>query len=200
MNDRETNPEKDQDRVADLIDHFDRFGDVMFKQQRKIYNEIARRIPEGFTILEAGCGNGVGSAILAQDHDVLATDISQRNVNFASCLYRSENIDFATWDVKEECQWSRDAVVAIEVFEHVANPEMVMNRLCHAANQEVWVTSPNGRALESPPSNPYHVSEYTVDEMISFVPNGWNVEPIEWSTFNSYRNSSSSPVVYHLYL
>ena len=38
------NPEKEQDRAADLLEMFNKYGYVMFPQQRKIYQALAERL------------------------------------------------------------------------------------------------------------------------------------------------------------
>ncbi|GAG77899.1 unnamed protein product, partial [marine sediment metagenome] len=93
------NPEIDQDRVEDTIDHFNKFGYVMFPQQVKIYENIKEKIGNSGEILEAGCGNGLGTAILGHSNRfyVYGTDKLGKNIKFASCLYPW--IKFREWDI-----------------------------------------------------------------------------------------------------
>jgi 2-polyprenyl-3-methyl-5-hydroxy-6-metoxy-1,4-benzoquinol methylase len=167
-----TNPEKDQDRVADTVDHFNRFGYVMFPQQRKIYQQISNHIKDtDWSVLEAGCGNGVGSAIIERTqgcYAFTATDKLVSNLNFAACLYPW--IDFYAWDLNQAYnRTSKDIVVCVETFEHVEDPKKAMKNLLDAANNGVIISTPNGEGKFRPPHNPYHVCEYTPAEMMSFI-------------------------------
>jgi len=168
MDGKKTNPVRDQDRVRDLFEHFEQYGDVMFRQQRAIYDgiEIYTRYK---TVLEAGCGNGVGAAILAKvNRDVVATDISERNIRFAACLYPW--IKFRTWDATTKWPLSPvSEVVAVEMIEHVADPELVIKNLIAASTSHVWISTPNGHGKAQPPDNPYHVYEYTIADMLGMI-------------------------------
>lgn len=166
-----TNPEIDQDRVFDLFDTYKKHGVVMFHDQRRIYNFIANRLDGSMSILEAGCGNGVGSAII--DRMCLsfhATDKLESNVKFARELYPW--IDFSVWDINEP--WagnSKSIVICIEAFEHVANPQDAMRNLINAAVHEVWLSTPNGMGKPRPPENIHHCLEYRPDEILGFIRN-----------------------------
>ena len=202
----QTNPEKDQDRVFDTVDHFDRFGDVMFQQQRTIYHRLADIIDHD-SVLEAGCGNGVGTAILSRQHSVIGTDKLQRNVDFAKCLYQW--IPFMTWDIGERPYGSQfAAVVAVEVFEHVANPLVVLQNLIKSAVKEVWISTPNGANKSRPPDNPYHVCEYTPLEMDELVTEAVSLMGLKgrltihhWNTWATLSvNTDINPLVYRIKL
>lgn len=179
---RPRNPEKDQDRAADLFDLWTRYGYVMFPQQQSVYRNLSRCIAWN-SVLEAGCGDGVGSAILAQKASTfIGTDKLARNVAFAKALYSW--LDFEVWDVQTPWRGQQvKSVVCVEALEHVANPEKALANLIAAATQEVWISTPNGRVKgEHPPSNPYHVQEFTPRELLALLP-GREVEIFHYETF-----------------
>jgi len=197
------NPIKEQDRVFDLYDTFNKYGYVMFRQQRAIYTQIAQRLHGKMqTVLEFGCGNGVGTAILEKRSNVSATDISQRNVDFASELYPW--INFSQWDI---CQlWmgrKAQIVVAIEVLEHVADSLKALSNLMDAAYEEVWISTPNGIDKPRPPSNPYHVCEYNpieICEMVGKIGGFRSLKMYNWETFEEIKetNTPVDPLVYRI--
>jgi len=196
--DQTTNPEIDQDRVEDTVDHFRKFGYIMFPQQVRIYENIASRTNDK-NIIEAGCGNGVGSAILERTaRSIIATDKLQANVDFARCLYPW--IDFNVWDIQEDIGFkSTRSIVCIETIEHVANPQKAIENLINAATEEVWISTPNGRGKPRPPSNPYHVSEYTSEEMMEMIPVNTPVGILHWKTFEPLGiNTNVDPLVYRI--
>jgi len=207
------NPEIDQDRVADLFSTYERYGYVMFPQQEKIYQEITSRII-GKTVLEAGCGNGVGSGMLEWEiYDprlcsgrIVATDKLLTNIKFARKLYPF--IEFSTWDINE--RWTGqpiqvEVVVAIEVFEHVANPQAAMDNLLAACTETLWLSTPNANVRKLPPDNPYHVWEYTPDEIMDFVRNSSTTAPVyvvhayDWETFEQVSiDTKCDPLIYRI--
>ena len=206
-----TNPVKDQDRVRDLFEHFEQYGDVMFRQQRVIYQGI-ESYTRYHTVLEAGCGNGVGASILGRiNKDLVATDISDRNVKFAKCLYPW--INFKVWDATTKWPHSPvDEVVAVEMIEHVADPKLAIDNLIAASRTHVWISTPNGHGKAQPPDNPYHVYEYTIAEMLEMLlahPRVIRVNVCPWDNLShpatAYRDvkdpmPSVDPLVYKVVL
>jgi 2-polyprenyl-3-methyl-5-hydroxy-6-metoxy-1,4-benzoquinol methylase len=199
------NPEIDQDRVFDTVDHFDKFGHVMFPQQRVIYKNIARRIKGGgYTVLEAGCGNGVGTAVLERKAgSLLGTDKLPKNIAFAQELYPW--IYFETWDINEPTKEKMDVVVCIETIEHVSNPGKAIENLVQAARYVLWISTPNGINRPCPPENPYHVKEYTPNEMVHLIldnsPSNTAISILHWKTFEVVpQHTKVDPLVYRVVL
>ncbi len=178
-----TNPEIEQDRVEDTVEHFNKFGYVMFPQQVKIYLNLAS-YTLGKSVLEVGCGNGVGTAILERTAKLIkGTDKLFRNIKFARCLYPW--MQFDVWDINQPLRTEEKypIVVCVETIEHVANPKQAIQNLLDVCTSDLWISTPNGIDKERPPSNPYHVQEYTPKEMIELI--GLPKEQIElyhWDT------------------
>ena len=165
------NPEMNQDRVFDTFDMFEKYNQVMFHQQRNIYTCLSHRI-EGKTVLEAGCGAGLGTAILERKaKSIVGTDKLQRNIDFASRIYPW--IDFRVWDLNHpfSSKWRAEIVVSIEAVEHVRDTQSAIGNLLKAALEEVIISVPNGAGKPRPPENPYHVCEYTPAEMLEIISN-----------------------------
>jgi len=163
----QTNPELEQDRAFDTFDHFQKFGFVMFPQQREIYNRLAEVVKDKI-VLEVGCGAGIGTAILNRKASLISgTDKNPSNVKFAQELYPW--INFYTWDIATPISERYPIIVAVEVLEHIEDVETAFRNLIDAATKEVWFSMPNGKGKKKPPENPYHVREYTINEMIDIV-------------------------------
>jgi 2-polyprenyl-3-methyl-5-hydroxy-6-metoxy-1,4-benzoquinol methylase len=200
---RLTNPEREQDRAADLYETWQKYGYVMFPQQRSIYHRLA-----GYcawrSVLEAGCGDGIGATILerrAKTGQFIATDKSSRNVEFARCLHPL--ITFAVWDITQPWHGEKaEVVVCVEAFEHAANPVQVLRNLLAAATCEVWISTPNGRVKnEHPPSNPWHVAEYTPEEMLTMCKDAGakHVTIYHWETWEQLKPTTDvNPLVYRV--
>lgn len=192
------NKEKDQDRVHDTIDHFERFGYVMFPSQLKIYRFLIEKVI-GHSILEAGCGMGLGTNILhAEPHTfIMGTDKLKKNVDFAKALY--PQIEFSTWDItKGPWQDKYEMVVCVECVEHVADVKGAIQNLIASAKKEVWFTTPN-RSVETP-DNPYHVREYSAKEMLEII-GDYKVEFYDWRTEKQTGpDSDCDPLIYRIIL
>ena len=202
---KKINKELDQDRIFDLVDTFRQYNYCMFPQQRAIYRQLADK--SCGTVLEAGCGIGLGSAMIDQrmtvdgKGDFMATDKLERNVKFAKELYPW--IDFEVWDINFPYIGNkRDVVVCVETLEHVADPASALNNLMDAAEEEVWITTPNGNGKPQPPENPYHVTEYPIRDMIQMIGNisgRMKLTVHGWEDFIEVPyDSEISPVAYRI--
>lgn len=167
---KETNPEVDQDRTADLVETFRRHGVIMFRQQRAIYRQLAERLARK-TVLEAGCGLGTGAAMIHAEQllsdAIVATDKLDVNVRFARETYPW--IRFETWDCTQPSYMHAQSVVAVEMLEHVADPVAVLKNLWASTEEELWVSTPNGAGKPRPPLNPFHVREYSPAEVFNLL-------------------------------
>jgi len=165
------NKERDQDRVFDCFDHYKRWGYVLFPDNQKIYEHISAKIPKNWTVLEAGCGNGIGTGILAVSQGVchvFGTDKLESNIKFAKALFPS--LFFFTWDIAENPYHEKfDCVVCVETLEHVKDYRSAVKNLIASATKEVWISTPIPDQREFPPTNPYHVRDFSEEEVLDLI-------------------------------
>lgn len=185
------------------LDTYKKYGYMMFPQQRRIYENIKQRISSHSTVLEVGCGIGLGTALLDRTLTtrVTGTDNLIENVKAARAFYPW--LQFEVWDICTPYLQKRpDAIVAVEVFEHVGDPLLALNTLCSTALHEVWISTPNGIGRKRPPENPYHVCEYSPQEMVSFLSRlqgGWGYQILNYESFAPVGiETRVDPLVYHL--
>lgn len=176
------NPEKDQDRSLD--------GEVLLPQNEKIYNNLSNLI-KSKTVLEAGCGNGLGAFLLAKNADsVMATDKLAVNVEYAKSVRSKENLSFDLWDISQ-CPYKElyEIVVAVEVIEHVKDYREGIKNLIKSALQEVWISTPNRNGISNKwsPQQEFHVKEFTPQEMVDMI-GEYHIEIRDWETFNLIDN------------
>jgi SAM-dependent methyltransferase len=146
-------------------------GDVdLFNEHRARY-WFARRYASGMNVLDAACGTGYGSALLAETaQSVIGVDIARDAVEYARRNFHSPNIHYAQADCLTLPFPSGrfDLVVAFEIIEHLENPEAFLTELRR-------VLHPSGLLILSTPNrlyytddrgevNPFHRREFSYPE------------------------------------
>src|SRR5438132_277284 len=95
------------------------------------YRFACSRIGADATVLDAACGSGYGSGVLAQHaRRVVAVDLSLDALAHARAHYPLPNIEFVRADLSEpialpDC--SCDAIVSFETLEHVRNQRVMLS-------------------------------------------------------------------------
>lgn len=122
-------------------------------------------------VLDAGCGTGYGSAILAGAGatEVIGIDIAADVVSGAGD--RPATVSVRTGDVRaldfEDGRFG--LVVCFEVIEHLDDPMAALDELARvlAPDGLLLLSSPNRGVY--PPGNPHHRHEFTPDELEAVV-------------------------------
>jgi ubiquinone/menaquinone biosynthesis C-methylase UbiE len=123
---------------------------------------------EGQTVLDAGCGVGYGSLLLARAGAtrVVGCDISPEAVAQArdAC---GERVEFVVGDLRDlpfEAD-SFEAVVCFEAIEHIGEHDAALDEFARVLRPGglLFVSSPNRDVYT--PGNPHHVAEYVPAEL-----------------------------------
>lgn len=133
---------------------------------------LATELVAGAAVLDAACGEGYGSQLLARRADtVIGVDLAADAVAHAAARYRAGNLSFQVADCCalpfRDAQF--DAVVSFETLEHVADQERLLAefRRVLAPGGFLAISSPD-RAIYSDRlgnRNPYHVRELYLHEL-----------------------------------
>lgn len=126
----------------------------------------------GLRVLDAGCGSGYGTRILAQEaSSCLGVDVSREAISLATSLFAKPGVEFRVSDVcslegVEDAAF--DAVVALEVLEHLPGDRIgsflkAVQRVLRD-DRAVFVVSVANRNRPPGEVNPYHLSEMTFEE------------------------------------
>ena len=197
------NPELAQDMVATSYRRFMTTGRVLIPEQRLIYEQLAT-ILAGRKVLEAGCGIGLGTSILARQCAALGTDVSPMQVAFARQMFPC---DYNVWDIASGpyVPNGADVVVAVEVIEHLRDYRAGLTNLVASASHEVWLSTPNRNnpsLSDERPNNQHHVHEFTPDELLQLAgPLCKLVTVHHWDGLEEVDSGSDiTPLLYHLML
>lgn len=129
--------------------------------------KYARR---GYKVLDAGCGTGYGTIVLAGKADVVGVDSNMEAIRFANEKY-SGKVLFKHGNVQElDFKSSRfDLVVSFEVIEHLKRPIRFLNEVKRTMKEKgVFILSTPNKKISSPNNrlnSPYHLREYTFNEL-----------------------------------
>jgi SAM-dependent methyltransferase len=130
----------------------------------------AGQLAAGRTVLDAGCGVGYGSAMLARAGagEVVGLDLSAKAID-AAREAAPANASFVAGDVHALpfAAGRFDLVVCFEVIEHVEAQDDVIAELARvlAPGGVLAISSPNRDVY--PAGNPYHLHEYVPEELRS---------------------------------
>ena len=132
------------------------------------YGVVARHC-KGKRVLDIPCGMGWGTSLLKGCRFLVGVDISAEAVREARLKY-NDKAEFIVGSMADLCfdDESFDAIACLEGIEHV--PEEIGRRFIQ---ESARLLKPSGMLFVSSPhcpakkhsGNPYHIKEYTPDEM-----------------------------------
>jgi SAM-dependent methyltransferase len=142
-----------------------------YRRHLAVYRWIAQRCA-GRRVVDMACGEGYGSAILAQRAaEVIGVDANPEAHEHARLRYTAPNLRFER-DLVEQfddgAPW--DAIVFLQTIEHVTEPGALLERYAGllAPGGVAYISTPNRLTLAPPGAersgNPWHVREYTAAE------------------------------------
>jgi SAM-dependent methyltransferase len=124
----------------------------------------------GARVLDAGCGEGYGAALLAEAAaHVLGVDRAEAIA--VAARRRHPRLEFRAFDLArlDALEERFDLVVSFQVIEHLPEPEAFLAALAArtAPGGTLVVTTPN--RLASVSENPYHLREWTAPELAALA-------------------------------
>ena len=137
------------------------------------------------TVLDIACGTGFGSRIMATEGgaaSVLACDIDERSVKYASLKNRNENLNFRVQNAENfETENKFNVAVSFETIEHLHNPQSFLQCISKALNDDgmFFVSTPISNVPQNDkPDNIYHVTEWGFKRFHSILEDYFTIEDV----------------------
>lgn len=142
-----------------------------FRRHLVVYEWIAAHV-EGRTVVDLACGEGYGSACLAQTAgDVLGVEANPMAFEHARLRYVRANLRFERAAVEVVDVVAADAIVLLQTIEHLVDPDAVLARIARLLRPggTAYVSTPNVLTLAPAGAqrsdNPWHLREYRAGEL-----------------------------------
>jgi len=123
------------------------------------------------TVLDAGCGEGYGAAMLAEVAARVVGIDRPEAVAVAAARYPQPRLEYRAQDLArlDDMVERFDLVLSFQVVEHLDDPVAFLAALARRARPrgELIVTTPN--RLMSVSENPYHLREWTASELLALA-------------------------------
>lgn len=157
---------------------------------------FARQLVRGKFVLDAACGSGYGTAILAQRaYRVAGIDVSEETVAYCKQYYQRDNTQFVNMDCANLAfpKESFDLVVSFETLEHIKKVERFVQELHR-------VLKPDGQLIISTPNrdiyalynknrkNEYHTREFDENGFRELMEPHFEIEKIYGQRYFSKKD------------
>jgi SAM-dependent methyltransferase len=164
-------PQTGERQVAEKLEqikpnHRQRYGFAISEIER-LFGKDAE-----LNILDAACGVGYGTMMLAQafpNSTVVGIDIFPGAIEAATRAYKQDNNEFAVLDLAKEEDWEYardhfDVIVSIETIEHVPDADSLIKRYASSAHTLVGSVPNEDIVPFDKDTHPFHFRHYTKDE------------------------------------
>lgn len=155
--------------VVERLDEEDPNQEWLLNFHREIYSHIIPFI-KNKNILDIACGFGYATNLYIQNgaSSVTGVDISEETINEAKRRYNNKNINFLQGNAENLemlPSGSFDIVTSVETIEHVENYLSFIREVYRLLKKDgvFFLSTPN--RLASNKQNPYHVKEFSFDEL-----------------------------------
>ncbi len=153
------------------------------------YYWALQHLPAGASVLDAACGSGYGSCILAEGGlEVFGIDISREAVTFARHYFARGKITYAVAPIDDGASVARlttyaapfDAVISLETLEHLQHPDTFLATAFDSLKPGgiLLCSTPNAEAM-SLAEAPFHHRHFTLEETLQLLENT-GFQPRQW--------------------
>ena len=127
--------------------------------------------------LDCFCGNGYGSAILADnlpDVTISSIDASEDAIAFARKFYHRDNVQYIEKCFPFKLESKYDFIVSFESIEHIKQDTMLLKEFYRALNNDgyLFLSTPNEEFMPYNKHNfPFHIKHYTPEVLKKILKN-----------------------------
>jgi SAM-dependent methyltransferase len=120
----------------------------------------------GKHVLDAACGVGYGSALLAETAaGVVGIDLSEEAIAYARSRYARANVEFVVDDLQSPSLDDRsfDVVCSFETLEHLPDRDAFLHHVARLLRDDgvLVLSTPRANETTESPDNPHHFVEYS---------------------------------------
>lgn len=153
-------------QTAERVSQVDASDNYVFQRSLLAYAEAAKLVSG--KVLEIGTGSGYGIEMMASKAAQFVTIDKFENENIAGLVKKHGNIEFLKMSIPPLtgiADNTFDYVITFQVIEHIKNDALFVEEIHRVLKPggKLIVTTPNKKM--SLTRNPWHVREYTVDEL-----------------------------------
>lgn len=156
--------------------------------------EFAREfLKPNWIVLDAACGSGYGSEILATKvKRVIGIDVNQEALNYAKNYHKRDNIIFLLTDLNEKIPFpdnSFNAIISFETLEHIKNQEFLLSEFKRVLKKGgiLIISTPDRNITEiGKIKTPYHFRELKKDEFCSLLSKFFKIKGLYGQTLYKF--------------
>lgn len=161
-------------------------GDVGMRDHIDRYRFALNYINSGSVCLDAACGSGYGTEILAEKAKlVIGIDYSKHALEYAIVHYSKDNIRFFLGDLNKSLEFPDayfDVIVCFQTIEHVRQQEFLLQEFQRILRDggTLIISVPNLDVSEKAkvPQNIFHIREWRGREFIEIINKYFKLENI----------------------
>jgi 2-polyprenyl-3-methyl-5-hydroxy-6-metoxy-1,4-benzoquinol methylase len=139
------------------------------------YNFAKYFMRKGYIVLDAACGVGYGSHLLAgRALKVDAIDYNADAIEYAKAHWQKENIRYIQGSLLDQSVYPKGqkyhAIVSFETIEHLKDDNAFLRVACERLLPDgmVFISAPNSRLVRAE-DNPWHERHYTPEEFTALL-------------------------------
>lgn len=141
-------------------------GAILQRQLAVYYQALS--LVKSKCVMELGCGEGVGTAILADTaEEIVAIDYSRKAIEAAGKVASSPKIRFEIQKVPpiRARDGAYDVVAMFQMIEHLDDPGDLLEEICRVLNDDGILLLSTVNKDESLTDNPFHPHEFSREEL-----------------------------------
>lgn len=168
------------------------------EHEHKARYALASAYTKGKDVLDAACGCGYGSLMLANEggaRSVLAVDIDADSIRYGKVRYPHACIQRNVMDVKDIGILNAfDVAVSFETIEHISEPEVFLSKVHRALRPSGYflVSTPIAQRTTNTPHNKFHVTEWSYKDFHALLAKHFSIEEIYVQSVETTPNRTTT--------